>query len=771
MHKYVPTRLSWLFCLLCCCSITIAQTGLEADIQVGDNKMKPIANVEVMLMEQTTRDVKKALTNTEGKAHFSLTTGIRWNIYIAGNLQPKEIIEVPQGNSYGEQSFYFTYDPALDKRLQQQSFERKGLQEIKVKPDNIGETVAHGFFITNITVTNTSKEVQANKKVAIVCLAQKKMYTAFTNAEGVARFQLPISNQYDIDVEEQLNAGFIDNAGREGVTNFKTIVYDSYDLVETKSNDTITQKIKLPAEGKNSRALFRIKMKRSNGKVFNENVFLDEIHGNTVYRSKTDKNGEAFFILPFGKKYMVHFNYERDVDVADFTDARGSAEGFLEITYQPKAELEFPEKFIPKVGELVLIDFEYYHKTPYPKPLDTSKPHVFLRWGNNKVNKNSKESVLEIGLNTMFVSNTNRLPANISFVMDRSGSMAGHERIESLKEGFANLIQKLHPEDIISIVLFDDNMELLLPAQKVGYDKNKVINLIKNIQPQGGTNMLEAMKTGYEQVMQHYQQHAINAVVLLTDGFDSNPVDVLIRAQQPYNDRVICMGIGVGKDYNYSLMKDLVSKGGGLLSHAEGKDLVDLFSNKLLQLATPVIKDASIEIAPHQPIVCRKIYGANKVQLNANSIKASLPDLYTGMEKPLLAYFTHNVPGATIGWSPVNIVLRYTNPSTGKQETVSTSINLSWDNTVSTTLKPLVIDEEQKKMYAVAFANECLTNMAMAFEKGNIVEAKKQLLAGLEKLNGLYPSTTDPDILELLNKMKRYQIAFKNLDYKKEREK
>ena len=81
------------------------------------------------------------------------------------------------------------------------------------------------------------------------------------------------------------------------------------------------------------------------------------------------------------------------------------------------------------------------------------------------------------------------------------------------------------------------------------------------------------------------------------------------------------------------------------------------------------------------------------------------------------------------------------------------------------------MDEEQKKMYAVAFGNECLTNMAIAFEKGNIIEAKKQLLQGLNKLTILYPSTTDADILELLNKMKRYQTAFKNLDYKKEREK
>jgi Ca-activated chloride channel family protein len=763
-------KFKWLFLLLFISSASLAQNSLEASIQVGDNKLKPIANIEVMLMEQSTRETMKARTNAEGKANFSITTGIRWNIYIAGALQQPEIIEVPQDGGTAQQEFYFTFDPALEKRLKQQSFERKNLQEVKIEATSIGASPVANFFIAHITITNSDKVPLINKKVSMVCHAQKKAFIASTNTTGIAAFQLPINNQYDIDVEDQLNAGFLDNS-KQGVTSYKTLVYDAYDMVESKHNDTIVQKIKLPIEAKNSKALFRLKMKRSNGKVSNENVFLDEIQGAAVYKAKTDQNGKAYFLLPFGKKFMLHFNYQRDVDVVDFTDARGSAEGSLELTYRPDPELEFPERFVPKVGELVLTDFEHYHKTPYPKPNDISKPAIFLRWGNKQIPSSSKESILEIGLSSMFMQDNARLPLNLSFVVDISGSMAGHERIESLKEGLVQLVQKLSGNDIISIILFDDNMQLLLPAQKIGNAKNSIVSLIKNIQPSGGTNMLKAMKAGYEEVLKHYNTNSINAVILLTDGFDSNPVDVLIKAQEPYNNKITCMGIGVGNNYNYDLMKQLVSKGSGLLHFAEGQDLVDLFSYKLIKLAAPVAKNINIEINFQQPLVCKKLYGANKVQMLSNTVKASLPDLYLGTEKPLLAQFTHAITSAIKTMPPVTIVVNYTNPSTGKQEKVSSSIALDMDNTTASKTKLLVTDEEQKKMYAVAFANECLTNMSVAFGKGNIVEARRQIQLGLTRLRELYPSTTDKDILALMEKMNRYQTACNNLAHKNKLEK
>jgi Ca-activated chloride channel family protein len=754
-----------------CFSACLAQNSLEASIQVGDNKLKPIANIEVMLMEQSSHETMKARTNSVGKVNFSITTGIRWNIYIAGTLQQPDIIEVPQDGGSAQQEFYFTFDLALERRLKQQSFERSHLQQVKIDATGIGTSPAANFFIAYITITNSNKVPLTNKKVSMVCHAQKKAFTAATNSEGIAAFQLPINHQYDIDVEDQLNAGFMDNAGKQGVTSYKTLVYDAYDMVESKKHDTIVQTIKLPIEGKNSKALFRLKMKRSNAKVFNENVFLDEIQGTTVYKAKTDKNGEAFFLLPFGKKFMLHFNYQRDVDVVDFTDARGSAEGFLELTYKPDPALEFPERFVPKVGELVLTDFEHYHKTPYPKPNDISKPSIFLRWGNKKIPNSSKESILEIGLSSMFMQDNARLPLNLGFVMDISGSMAGHERIESLKEGLIQLVQKLSGDDIISIILFDDNMQLLLPAQKIGNTKNSIVSLIKNIQPKGGTNMLEALKAGYEQVLKYYNANTINAVVLLTDGFDSNPVDVLIKAQEPYNNKITCMGIGVGSNYNYDLMKQLVSKGSGLLHFAEGQELVDLFSYKLTKLAAPVAKNVSIKINFQLPLTCRKLYGASKVQMLTSTVKASLTDLYMSTEKPLLAHFTHNITGSSKTLPAVTVIVTYTNPSTGKQEKVSSSIALDMDNSVPSKTKLLVTDDEQKKMFAVAFANECLTNMAIAFGKGNIEEARKQIQLGLNKLKELYPSTADKDILDLMNKMNRYQTACNNLVHKRKLEK
>jgi len=61
---------------------------------------------------------------------------------------------------------------------------------------------------------------------------------------------------------------------------------------------------------KNSRAPYDLIMKRSDGsKCSNEPVYLNEVNSKKVYMAITDSNGKALFILPFGKKYLVNFNF------------------------------------------------------------------------------------------------------------------------------------------------------------------------------------------------------------------------------------------------------------------------------------------------------------------------------------------------------------------------------------------------------------------------------------------------------------------------------
>src|SRR5687768_18309224 len=51
----------------------------------------------------------------------------------------------------------------------------------------------------------------------------------------------------------------------------------------------------------------------------------------------------------------------------------------------------------------------------------------------------------------------NRIPLNLSVVLDRSGSMAG-ANLGAARDAAAMLIRRLHPNDTVSVVAYDDDV-------------------------------------------------------------------------------------------------------------------------------------------------------------------------------------------------------------------------------------------------------------------------------------------------------------------------
>src|ERR687883_313970 len=53
---------------------------------------------------------------------------------------------------------------------------------------------------------------------------------------------------------------------------------------------------------------------------------------------------------------------------------------------------------------------------------------------------------------------------NLGIVLDRSGSMGG-EKMERARQAAAYCIDQLMPTDRLSLVIFDDQIEVLIPSQ------------------------------------------------------------------------------------------------------------------------------------------------------------------------------------------------------------------------------------------------------------------------------------------------------------------
>ena len=84
-------------------------------------------------------------------------------------------------------------------------------------------------------------------------------------------------------------------------------------------------------------------------------------------------------------------------------------------------------------------------------------------------------------------SEKNNKPLNLSFVLDKSGSMAG-EPIEEAKKAAIMMVNKLRSSDKVYVIAFDNNVETIVPSTSAS-DKRNIINAIEHIYVSGTTNL------------------------------------------------------------------------------------------------------------------------------------------------------------------------------------------------------------------------------------------------------------------------------------------
>jgi Ca-activated chloride channel family protein len=78
-------------------------------------------------------------------------------------------------------------------------------------------------------------------------------------------------------------------------------------------------------------------------------------------------------------------------------------------------------------------------------------------------------------------------------------------------------LEHLEAEDIVSIVTFDNEVNVLVPAQKVDH-KDQAIQALSRVRAGGMTNLSGGLFKGASLVRENLSENRINRVVLLTDG-------------------------------------------------------------------------------------------------------------------------------------------------------------------------------------------------------------------------------------------------------------
>lgn len=362
---------------------------------------------------------------------------------------------------------------------------------------------------------------------------------------------------------------------------------------------------------------------------------------------------------------------------------------------------------------------------------------------------------------------------NLSLVLDRSGSMEG-EKLKYAKEACKFLIDNLEKDDIISLVIYDDDVEVLSASSKV-QDKQALKDKIDRIREDGSTNLSGGMLEGYNQVKSTYDPKRVNRVLLLSDGLANQGItdqaELQKIAQQKNREEGITLStFGIGADFNEILMTNLAEYGSGNYYFIESAEKIpEIFAKELKGLLSVVAQNSKIEIEfPSDYLSVAKVYGFPHKAENGK-IEIDFKDVFSEELKSVLIKFTFDkAPSSTLKF---RTNLQYDDAQSYERVNLKSENKLKITKELSTYQKSF--DQTVMQLVALYRANEELEK-AMAEVDGQEYDKAKSTLQtaqdNLKRQMKTLPKSKELD--KQLRELKTYQEEVENFEnYSREEQK
>ena len=233
--------------------------------------------------------------------------------------------------------------------------------------------------------------------------------------------------------------------------------------------------------------------------------------------------------------------------------------------------------------------------------------------------------LLRVGVKAREVSQAERKPASLVFVVDTSGSMRQGGRLELVKDALRLLVAALDEGDSIAIVAFDRESRLVLePADAA--EKERILSAIATLQPNSNTNLDAGLTLGYRVAASALRADTSNRVILLSDGVantgHTEQVRILANVENERQRGIFLTTVGVGMDnHNDQLLEQLADRGNGQCVYVDRIDEARrVFVENLTGTLETVAKDVKIQVEfdPERVLRYRQLGYENRAVADAD---------------------------------------------------------------------------------------------------------------------------------------------------------
>ncbi len=153
------------------------------------------------------------------------------------------------------------------------------------------------------------------------------------------------------------------------------------------------------------------------------------------------------------------------------------------------------------------------------------------------------------------------LPLNLALVVDRSGSMRG-PRLQHTKDALMAVVDRLKPEDALTVVAFDDTVQTLIPATPA-MDSDRLKAMIATLEAGGGTALGLGLGIGYAELHAYAAPERLSRMVVISDGPSDDIETCMSLAAEIGAGRMPIMPVGLGADWDDVLLEGISARTSG----------------------------------------------------------------------------------------------------------------------------------------------------------------------------------------------------------------